>query len=92
MCSLPIAGYVAYLRIIESISLNPQKVLEFIESKSAGELQSYILSSFYGPIFDKAVKERSLRFLENEAYEKISSQLNEVKRLAPPDVDELVEL
>ncbi len=90
MASLLFSGYIAFLRFIETQSIDLEKLIHAIQSRGLDEIRSIVMSSAYGTVFERALASRSLREFENEILQIVAKHLEEMKLYAPHEARDIV--
>lgn len=92
LSSLPLPGYIALLRIIETQSIDLSKLLRFIHEERCEELGSLILSSIYAMAYERAMALKSPETFESDVIQLISRHLEDIKRYGTSELQDLIAL
>ncbi len=90
MASLPFSAYIAFLRFIETQSVDLEKLIHAIQSRSLDEIRSAVMSSAYAAAFERALASRSLKEFENEILQIVAKHLEEMNLYAPQEARDIV--
>ena len=92
LISLPLPGYIALLRIIETQSVDLNRLLRLVQEERCEELRSLVSSSIYATAYERAIALKSFEAFENNVMQLVSRHFEDVKRYGIQEFQDLIAL
>lgn len=92
LTSLPLPGYIALLRIIETQSVDLGKLLRFVQERRCEELRSLMSTSVYAMAYERALALKSPEAFESDVMQLMSRHFEDAKRYGMQEIQDLIAL